>query len=467
MKRHAFTMMELLVAIALTALLLTLITTVFNQTQNAISRGAAVSELIGASRATSEQFTTDAKQMLLFEDITRINEPPGFLVIIQDVRAGVTFPTPQQHNQPESDWTPRDIRTDQIAFFRAADRLDSLTPGSNKRFDSDARAGVARVWYGHVYRNETIPVELPVTQMMLGRQALLLIGPSDTFPDSSGGVYADATGGFPLASARADTTGVVGLAGGYQLWQGVTDALAVDFDGVLFADGTGTYTTPGISIDANGWPTNAYKDSALSWAFPDPSARLIADPRVTLPATDATALTVETGQTHAALIPYVSDFAIEFAADITDDLVFDPATGTYAPGPPDGLPDNTPDTYTTPDGEAIKWYTTIDPNPDADGNYEGDNNPAQPITWPIPTAGLHSSAGSVYPPAHGSGRFVFGHTGEDESVGPNYGAGRWWPYLIRIRYRVHNRTGEFSSIDPVTGDPVSGKWFEQIIPVPR
>src|SRR5690606_33509038 len=122
----AFTMIELLVAIGLVSLLLFMINTVFNQTQNAISHGADVSEMIGAARATSEQMTTDAKQMLLFEDVLRATEPPGFLVIIQDTRGGVTFPEPQRQNQPESSWTARPIRSDQIAFFRKADRLQSL-----------------------------------------------------------------------------------------------------------------------------------------------------------------------------------------------------------------------------------------------------------------------------------------------------------------------------------------------------
>src|SRR5690606_5748833 len=104
----------------------------------------------------------------------------------------VQFPDPQRPNQAESSWTPRDIRTDQIVFFRKADRLESLTPGSNDRFDSDARAAVARVWYGHVYRESPPPSELPVTQMMLGRQAALLVGRNDLMPDSGGGIHADA-----------------------------------------------------------------------------------------------------------------------------------------------------------------------------------------------------------------------------------------------------------------------------------
>jgi hypothetical protein len=38
-----------------------------------------------------------------------------------------------------------------------------------------------------------------------------------------------------------------------------------------------------------------------------------------------------------------------------------------------------------------------------------------------------------------------------------------WPYLIRIRYRVHDPRGKLA--DPVTAEP--GVWFEQIIRVNR
>ena len=40
-----------------------------------------------------------------------------------------------------------------------------------------------------------------------------------------------------------------------------------------------------------------------------------------------------------------------------------------------------------------------------------------------------------------------------------------WPYLIRIRYRLHDSRGSLQS--NLNGNTVLGKWFEQIIKVNR
>ncbi len=63
---------------------------------------------------------------------------------------------------------------------------------------------------------------------------------------------------------------------------------------------------------------------------------------------------------HAAFLPHVADFAVEFAADFVDELTIDPLTGAVsgsaASPSPDGLPDLEPDR--TLDG-SIKWYTAM------------------------------------------------------------------------------------------------------------
>ncbi|MEL7087391.1 MAG: hypothetical protein AAGL98_02940, partial [Planctomycetota bacterium] len=77
--------------------------------------------------------------------------------------------------------------------------------------------------------------------------------------------------------------------------------------------------------------------------------------------------------------------------------------------------------------------------------------------------------------------FVFGHTADvdynggagapdtgDGTDGDGFEAGsaKWWPYLLRVRYRLHDGDGSFGSTETVSGQPIAGKWFEQIIAVP-
>ncbi len=72
--------------------------------------------------------------------------------------------------------------------------------------------------------------------------------------------------------------------------------------------------------------------------------------------------------------------------------------------------------------------------------------------------------------------FVFGHSGDDgdtdEASHPTSknvieGSGKYWPYLLRVRYRLMDGRGKYRSVDPVSSEPIVGRWFEQIIPVPR
>ncbi|MEM8495205.1 MAG: hypothetical protein AAF663_07425, partial [Planctomycetota bacterium] len=91
--------------------------------------------------------------------------------------------------------------------------------------------------------------------------------------------------------------------------------------------------------------------------------------------------------------------------------------------------------------------------------------------------------------------FVFGHTSDydlnNPLAGGVYGEGldedgfeagsaKWWPYALRIRYRLHDGDGTYSNVGevatfvPTPADPdedrydaLPGKWFEQIVPVPH
>ena len=62
--RRAFTIIELIVALTITVIMLTLIGQLFSVTSNAVSLGVSLSDVIGASRAMTEQIERDSQAML-------------------------------------------------------------------------------------------------------------------------------------------------------------------------------------------------------------------------------------------------------------------------------------------------------------------------------------------------------------------------------------------------------------------
>jgi hypothetical protein len=160
---------------------------------------------------------------------------------------------------------------------------------------------------------------------------------------------------------------------------------------------------------------------------------------------------------HTYFMGGVSDFIVEFAGDLVQGH-FTRAI-TSADMGPDGELDR--------DGQGrIKWYTALGANPRW--------NPAifdedKPITTPAPDPG---TASGEYPPhvrpanlgafPRADAAFVWQHAGT-----PNF---TQWPWMIRIRYRLHDRRGDFEGrqvTNNVTNkkEPEPGVWFETIIPV--
>lgn len=229
-RRAAFTLIELLVAISILSLMMTLAARIFFDAQAGVQRGIQTSQIIAESRSVVQPLTNDMKNMNVFLSKYGSNNP-GFLAITQQAFAGVHYPIPDDNSVEAGPATNRTwpdfldynndetfngndvrgLRSDQIAFFRQAGGLESLTPGTDRQYDSQAKARFARIWYGHVWPEDVIlaspgndrpggenEYEL-ATQMVLGRQALLIVENDDatTYP---GGLLGDGTGG----------TGVVG-----------------------------------------------------------------------------------------------------------------------------------------------------------------------------------------------------------------------------------------------------------------
>ncbi len=597
--------MEMMVTVAISGLLILLVHQIFNSVVRAVENGKDVSTIIDHATAFSTQMFADGKQMITHRANPHthpelVDQPAAFLVIIQQTNTGVRFPAPRKQRQPMEDWgvSTDPIHSAQLLLFRDADLIDAMTPAAADRYDSDARAQIAAVWYGHLAPPDAnggaTGVEIGVgpdndaaPRLVLGRQALLIVDRGGRFPNgaelAAAGLFyadfedandplvpsdpaADAVPGHPGVAVRAvydlDVTGTPG--DDYNnLWEGATDVLAIDdsadggnrfFFHEMFAeeiDGPGS--VPGLyavttahanpdyqrprtgftdMLDAFWMPTAAYKTMARNWGYSAYGYRLTGAQKLTYPYTPQ-----QVGRMHPFFIPHVSDFAVDFAADITDDYDADGdyrfrvAAGAVAANvafSADGLPDATPDEYASLDAngtlvKAIKWYNAVAPNPDLDGDGVGDVDPAKTITWPIPADAVsnptqqqhgpyHSPLvlgptvnGAPYPPyvahlqtpystIHRRAVFVFGHTpdldlynadagdvartapdfgdgadaaGAGEAKGFESGCAKWWPYLIRIRYRLHDNNGSFSSIDEVSQAPIVGKWFEQIIPVPR
>lgn len=543
----AFSIIELLVAISVLSLMMTLAARIFFDAQAGVQRGMQTSQIIAESRSISQPLTKDVRSMNVFESKYGSNSP-GFLIIQQNAFDGVLYPDPDDITDDTSVWTvDRDgdgtpnetadindddmMRSDQIGFFIDANNLESLTPGENSRYDSDARARHARVWYGHAWPADVTPSPAATddqpgrdgynlaSQLILGRQALLLVE-NDAATTYPGGRYGDNTGtgvagrvaqgGGTLGDVRANT-----YLGEFDVLNLNTFARGPSF--TLYDDGgvdpaggpnglfrTPTYDEPSLanrswfgdavgigSLDGStGLPNTAYRDRVLEWLYTTPGQRIRAatsiDTDFTASGTGGIFAADTIAQLHAAFAPHVADFAIEIAADWIDG---DPSIAPGNPGAPDGQPDFEPDR----DGFGnIKWYTLIRPNPDMNDNGVGDNFPTEPVTYDaslVNPALFNGTVGDLSgnPFVYGT-TFVFSHTGDDVEtdetttpIGPPKieGCGKYWPYMIRFRYRLMDGRGEFRTIsinpdsnnDGTADDPteysVVGRWFEQIVPVPR
>lgn len=554
-----FSIIELLVAISVLSLMMTLAARIFFDAQKGVQRGIQTSQIIAESRSISQPLTKDVRSMNVFESKYGSNSP-GFLIIHQAAFGGVLYPDPDDITDDTSVWTvdrdgdgipnetanPADddmMRSDQIGFFIDADKLESLTPGEDNRYDSDAKARHARVWIGHAFPADVTPSPAATddqpgengynlaSQMILGRQALMLVenDTATTYPDGlfgdgtgTGGTGRFAAGGGAVGDVQANTyLGESDVLELNSFTRSATTFSIYDDGGVDPAGGpvglfrTPTYDEPaptspswfgdavgiGSLNGSTGLPNGTYLNRALEWLYVTPGQRLRAQTSIDSDFSAGIFSADDIAKLHASFAPHVADFAIEFAADWIDDLDPDDFDTDGNVNEPDGQPDFEPDR----DGFGnIKWYTLIRPNPDVDNNGVGDFYRTEPVTYGanITVARFDGTVGTLPGPFVGGNNNPFvdlatstitwSHTGDDQSTPvlatdpPEVeGCGKYWPYMIRFRYRLMDGRGEFRtvSIDPDFGrrplvdddglndDPgeyaVVGRWFEQVVPVPR
>lgn len=404
----AFTIIELLVALTVTLLVLFLVSRLFFDTAGAVGQGAALSEIIASSRMVSEQLERDAEAMT----------PPaapgstgGFLVIINQVISNVPVRT---RTDPNALSTSRNIRSDQLVFIRDAAGLPPLAPGATNAYANDVPEDYARVWYGHALKTNpdgSDPLgDLGTAPNDIGTnwtlgRQALLL--TNTGPANPSNIYVD--GAFWNSNVNG-----TGLATTPQLYQGISDASSWGLDG---ASGFSVmeHLDPDPDLSEGVYQIQAYRYT-FSPTTNEGGRRLRVNP---IPGVASGAATVSyeswrVGQTHGYLMSNVSDFVVEFAADADKNGAVDV------------------------DGNGhLQWYGL--------GN--------------VPVWGAAYTYNATDQNYGGSEvRFVFRHDYADN-----------WPYLIRVRYRLHDPLGkqEQWAGDSATGGPQSGMWFEQIIRVNR
>jgi len=467
-KPAAFTLVELLVALTITMLMLGLISQIFTEVTNIVGTGIATSKNIANSRTIGEQVASDAERMA----------PPaatngGFIVILNQQITDATESNRPGIRTSTGNVMRRAVRSDQLVFIRdnraGGPQLTPLCPANTGAFAPSATttADYVRIWYGHVRRTETDGRDLYLSYLdestipageelgdalasnwILGRQAMFLAG--GTTGNLGGAIHAntaDARGYLPSPGAGYGAAGTpghptylmnAGISNHLELFMGITDVADQELD-----DGAGGGV---VGFLASGYPATAY---VYSFGY----KRLRANP---LPYFNPSApyeyayASWQIAQMHPIFMENVSDFIVEFAGDYEDNL-------TLAPGP-DGQID------TDPNGN-IKWYgywfNTPFPLPNgirrspADGsiiNFDG-NFPV--IYLPVGGVGTNAFNDTSLPdspyyddaatlnthPTHSYAAFVWRH----DDNGPYVDAanrGSRWPYLIRIRYRLHDPNGK-------------------------
>jgi len=460
--RRGFTIIELLVAIAIASLLLFMVNFIFNDATRAVSRGIALSDIIANTRGANDQFAIDASVMV-GPSAAPASEPGGFLVIANhEIDAKV-------RRGPALDEQDVTVRADQLCFIRKRDDggnlLLPIAPEANSTFTADFEQGGndyfadhVKVWYGHVALTGSDGVldsgeglgggaNRIANDWVLGRQAVFLV---------------DEGQGATMTNVHAENATSAATVVGY------VTTKPNDVDSNMYAgltDMAGQILGPepeagSINEDlAAATDTADYQLRAYSYTYI--SRRLWANdaPRIDTSDNLYSIAAWQVAQQHPIFMAHASDFIVEFAADTDLDGRIDT--------------DDHDNDNNTP--EIIKWYVHDDyANEPGEPGY----NPDRPATYPLP-AGTYRTAvydDTVAVPAEDNGAndggaFVWRHDdannvisnstdGPDADSEPDQPS--LWPYLIRIRYRMHDSRGVIES-----GDDQHGMWFEHVIKVNR
>lgn len=401
--RAAFTMIELLVAIAVTVVMILFVNSIFSTAGGAISTGVAASQVLETSIVISEQIDRDAKSMLG-------PRQGGFLVILnkiyKDIPVGPNDPDPDEVSGTQKTILP-DPRSDQVYWVAQRGTLKPMTPGGLDHDPLNHRSSAAfvRMWYGHVARTyekggsapdlgEGIPSDpnRRAIDWILGRQALLLDPSVDPML-----VHAE------TAKVNADVKNLdTELSRADKLFRGTTDVARQSLSSIQ-ADFRKAASTTTTTSNLNDFEASTVRE----YLFAD--RRLDANPS---PDIEGEYDLGHVAQMHPVFVEHVSEFEVTFAGDYDDKPGIDLYTGAEA-NPAIGRFEG-----------AIRWY-------------DGETDPPTRLDTQKITAPLGN--GYVFVP-----------------FGSN------WPHMIRLRFRVHDARGRVGG-----QDGIPGQIFEQIIQIPR
>ncbi len=464
-KTSAFTIIELIVAMVITALLMTLIFQLFQTTQHAVNVGMKTGEMLVESETLGTQLDKDATAMR-GPDSTGGG---GFLVIAQkllyvDSNTNGTWDSGEglRFHKPNGEEVIEPVRSDQLIFIRNASsgrKIHALTPKQSSQLDTDIQADYARVWYGHLIRTHSDGATTDTLSdgnapnafangLVLGRQALLLADKADSssnFTPASDIHAADAT--WAAAVNNSGTT-----ISSPQLYESLTDV----------ADQTLTNGADGILDDAGYTDDGSfdYPDDVYAYTVPANRPWVNTNPNTSDSTIEENYEAWRLAQMHMNQASNVSDFIVEFAGD-------------YSPI------DNKIDKDS--DGN-IKWYTAS-----SFANASGSDS-SKPVTYDGSAVVTGTAPNTAYyedqtstplPPSTADAVFIFRDDDDQPfSSGSSPAVNSKWPYLIRIRYRMHDVEGQVQSTvldnngtpSDATDDtwkPVVGQWFEHVIAVQR
>ncbi len=386
----AFTLTEMLVAIAITGILVLAVNQIFSDVSEAVSIGIGTSDVLKTSRIVEDEVARDAVQM-----VGPIEG--GFIVIVNKRYDDQFILADDRDASPQQQFS---VRSDQLLFIRRRADAEPVAPGATSGYASSSTAPYLRVWYGHVLRTAAdgsasgdlgnAQNEL-ASQWILGRHAMFLQNSNIGLPGvhaNGGWVNAPVTGGYP------------GVAN--NLYEGTAD---VAYFGLTVGSSHGQMVGGAEPSDnppnksRTLWQSlapNDYIARAMDYTFV--SQRLRCN---SFPAGNGFE-SWRIAQMHPYLAGHVSDFIVEFAGDFDDDGELDLDTD-----------------------DRIIWYSGTNPPPN--GTVVNDTGNVQaPIGRSAPGNESH---------------FVFRH-----------GPGRTdWPAMIRLRYRVHDPRGLIVGSDGLPG----------------
>ena len=500
--------------------MLLLVNQIFNSTNRAVSQGVELSEVISNERAVNTLIHNDVAEMVGPETGPADGAP---LIIVQhrvlnqdpDFSVANGFPLASPPAGPL-------VRADQLVFARRITGELPISPSSSNAYtpstgDPSIPVPYARVWYGHLLRADSgstpeagddpgagvdfddttgalDDLDLRPNSWLLGRQALFLLQNPSSGSFNPGVIRSEGAWLNAIIAGGYATAGGTGPdwpstpTSNLPLYMGLTDVAAAslhqttepasttpDIRGSIVSEDTGLSNTPGIVLGANLNATDYRTRAVENFTFAQRRLRTMDRPPLvaTRPLSDYYKRW-EIAQSHPILAEGTSDFIVEFAADADLDGEVDRVLSGELP--------NSPINYDAAFVESVKWYThdayVNRPSGGSLGATPGAAYDAErPLTFELPNTPFRTAVYENSISLNAStAAFVFRHDSTDPGVmevSTSTGARTfvpppptsnpcYWPYLLRVRYRMHDPRGDLG-----TEQDTNGVWFEKILRVNR